>query len=533
MTLRRRLAATLVATAVPCALGMAWVRNELHRRAGEQALRDLVQARLQTIGQERCETDPAALGPPAFARGPGPGRPPLGLGPPPLPPHDHPPEAPHRHLPAPPHGRGGGPRGRMEPRRLDLFAYDASFRSADPQAPALPARVRAALEHGDAWALDRRERAPGPAEVLLAQRTGWGGGCAFVVARRLDPPAPPLPEHLGVLGGLVLVLVGAVVVAAGPAVRRIRALAADVRRSAASHYAEEVPVRGRDEVSDLARAFNEAGREVRARVVRLEEREAALRAFVADSTHDLMLPLTVLQGHLDTLRRAAEAGAPAARDVVLGAEEEAHYMASLVHNLGAAAKLEAGAPAAQAEPVDLGRLVERVVLRHQPVAGPRGVSVEHSVPEAPLVVAGDVTLLEQAVSNVVHNAVRYNRPQGHVAVVLETAVSEGAPSFVLLVVDDGPGVPEDELPRLGERSFRGDRARQRTPDGRGLGLSIAREVARRHGFTLRFERSGYGGLQVELRGPLAAAGQGSPDAPPSTGTAAGTSPGDSTGRPSR
>jgi len=119
-----------------------------------------------------------------------------------------------------------------------------------------------------------------------------------------------------------------------------------------------------------------------------------------------------------------------------------------------------------------------------------------------VLVRGDITLLERAVSNVVHNAVRYNLPGGHVALVLDRRAREGR--FSLRVVDDGPGIAEDELARITERSFRGNEARTRHPHGMGLGLHIARDVVERHGFSLVFRRPEEGGLEVELGGPLGA-----------------------------
>ena len=95
--------------------------------------------------------------------------------------------------------------------------------------------------------------------------------------------------------------------------------------------------RTRDEIGDLARAFNAAGSEVRAYIEELEKRERSLRDFVQNTTHDVMLPLTVLKGHLVTMKERL--GDDAA--VVTSAMDEAHYMAALIHNLSVAAKLEA------------------------------------------------------------------------------------------------------------------------------------------------------------------------------------------------
>ncbi|MCU0658226.1 MAG: sensor histidine kinase [Polyangiaceae bacterium] len=116
----------------------------------------------------------------------------------------------------------------------------------------------------------------------------------------------------------------------------------------------------------------------------------------------------------------------------------------------------------------------------------------------PLTVLGDVTLLEQALSNLVQNAIKHNRPGGHVAVLLERDVGQ----FFLDVIDDGPGIPEDELRRLLRAGERGEQARTRDPEGRGLGLAIAARVASAHSMQLLFSPSEFGGLRVRLQGDI-------------------------------
>jgi signal transduction histidine kinase len=454
LKLRPRLALTLLGAALPLLLGLAWLQGELLRRAEEEAVRGFVLARLDERGRERCEADPARFADP---------------------PRHHVGEGRHFH---------GPPR---------LFAYDERFQAANPAAPPLPADIQRALKAGGDAASSAQ--ADG---LLVAVRTPWGeGNCAVLATLRQRRPGvlPGLASGgLVACGGLAV----AVLLAAGPVVRRIRALTRDVQRSAAGHYVEPVPITGSDEVAELARAFNEAAREVRSRLDSLNERDRTLRAFLANTTHDLMLPLTVLQGHLSRLQQQAREGRsdPA---LLAAATEECAYLGSLLHNLGAVAKLEAGEPRPEPGSFDLGAVVERAVERHRPLAAPRGIELGHAVPEPPLFVRGDVTLVEQAVSNLVHNAVRHNRDGGHVGVVLDEL--DGG-RFRLQVSDDGPGVPADQLARLGERRFRTDEARQRHPEGLGLGLSIASEVASRHGFELRFSAGESGGLSVELIGPV-------------------------------
>ena len=315
--------------------------------------------------------------------------------------------------------------------------------------------------------------------------------------RRPGPPVSPLLGWLPV--GLYLAVVLVVFVAAGPIVRRIRLLTEDVRFAAAQRYEEKLEVRGSDEIARLAKAFNEAGGEVRQHIEEVQRRERALRDFIANTTHDVMIPLTVLQGHLDRARKEAEARGQNP-DAIHSALGESGYIASIVHNLSAVAKLEGANLELRRDRVDLSGIVERCVARHRPVAMTSGIAIEFATPGHAVEVLGDVTLIEQAISNVVHNAVRYGKNgDGHVAITLDARDE----AFDLRIFDDGPGIPEDELPKLAERRFRGEEARTRDPNGSGLGLAIVRDVAERHGFELEFAKSEFGGLEVRLSGPLA------------------------------
>jgi signal transduction histidine kinase len=328
--------------------------------------------------------------------------------------------------------------------------------------------------------------------------TGWDDErCAYAATfvprpsgLRLEPALVALA--LGSLG----ILAGTLYVAAGSPARRIRSLASAVRAAAEGRYQATVRVDGRDEIADLSNAFNEASAVVRSHVDQVERRERTLRDFVAHTHHDVGLPLTVLSGHLASLRDGAEAGETPPPAIIAAAIQEAQYIASLLHNLGAVAQLEAEPGLPRASEVDLRRLVERVALRHQDVARSASIELNHAVPEEPVIVFGDLTLLEQAVNNLVHNAIRYNRAGGHVAVSLDA--SDG--KFALTVEDDGPGVAPETLTRLGEPRFRSEEARSRRPEGSGLGLSIARDVTARHGFELSLASPQGGGFVARVLG---------------------------------
>lgn len=382
---------------------------------------------------------------------------------------------------------------------VQLYAYDASLTSANPDAPTLSSEL---LDEFSADGhVDMTRGLSGPGRLLF--RMPWSGPCAYVLAEETDTtdhliPAPHVQPLLFV-ASLALV----VFFAAHQLVRRVRRLAEQVETSAQGGFHNDIEVAGHDELADVAHRFNDAIRQVRASLATANRREQALRTYIANTTHDVMIPLTVLQGHLVRVQRAAREGTAPEGDVVRGALYEAHYMGSLMHNLAAVARLESLEGALRMHPVDLGALVERVVLRHAPIAEERGLALEHASPPQPLHVRGDVTLLEQAVSNLVSNAIRHHDAEtGNVALVLQ---SDGE-RFGLRVRDDGPGVPEHALGRLTERTFQVDDARGRSEGGLGLGLAICADVCARHDFDLSFDRLEPRGLEVSICGPLASLG---------------------------
>ncbi len=479
MKLRARLALTLVLLVVPFGVGLTLLEGLLARRAFIDNTASFAVERMEGGERAICEAVPERW----------------------------------------PHVRGGrlgrgrpGLRGRLG-RSLAgvVFAYDASFESANPFAPPFDPELARRLSAG-ADVASRTVRGPrGPVERIAARMPWHTGPCAVLLAQR---PAPrrfvltlaTLLPTLGVSTAAVLLAV----LAAGPIVGRIRLLTAAVRRTTAPD-APAVEMGGHDEIAELARAFEQSRRALGQRMNELEARDAALNDYLANTTHDVMIPLTVLQGHLVAVDASFDAGETPDRAALRGALEESHYLASLIRNLSAAAKLEAGVRPLERHPLDLNALVERVVARHAPIGRRKGVAIDFAVPETPIVIEGDVTLLEQAVGNLVHNSVRYHGggfdaeggPAGHVAVVLERAHGAGKGEEVLLrVVDDGPGIAEADLARITERRFRGDAARTRHPSGTGLGLAIAREAVERHGFRMTFSRPADGGLAVEIRGPI-------------------------------
>ncbi|MFZ1865850.1 MAG: HAMP domain-containing sensor histidine kinase [Polyangiales bacterium] len=458
MKLRTRLAVTLGLATVVVLVILGWAQSRWQSQMRIDALAEAAVHRMESGGRERCESDPA--------RWPGQER-----------------ELQHRLRPGPRHHRFQPPL---------VFAYDAQLRSENPDAPPFPAELGRELEAGNDVAATRT---PDSRRAEVAVRMPWNDGpCAVLLLRAKGPPpwfsgAVLLPAFV-----VALVVIFVALFSAGPIVRRVRQLTESVHRIGTDSE-EPIVVEGQDEIAELGAAFERSRQTIQGQLASLRNREAALRNYIANTTHDVMLPLSVLQGHLVSLQQRMEAGETLDAKMIVPALEESQYLGSLLHNLNAAARLEAHEGLAHRDPIALNRLVERVVDRHRPIAKRKQIVLEHAVPEHTVDFVGDLTLLEQALGNILQNAVRYNRAGGHVAVVLDGTDE----AWSLRVIDDGPGIAESDRPRVFEPSFRGSEARTRHPHGMGLGLHIASDVAKRHGLELQLEETEGGGLTVVMR----------------------------------
>jgi two-component system phosphate regulon sensor histidine kinase PhoR len=210
-------------------------------------------------------------------------------------------------------------------------------------------------------------------------------------------------------------------------------------------------------------------------VTRERRAEAVRRDFVANVSHELRTPLASLRAMAETLRDGGLED-PQLRVRFLGQMlEEVDRMTRLVNDLLDLSALEAGVVRLRREELQARELLEAVARRYQQAASRRGVGLAVRPGEARL--QGDRDRLEQALGNLVDNAVKYTPPGGRV----ELGVEVGGGEVRLVVEDTGPGVPPEHLPRIFERFYRADPSRSREEGGTGLGLAIAKHIALAHG----------------------------------------------------
>ncbi|MFE1560325.1 sensor histidine kinase [Streptomyces sp. NPDC058734] len=272
----------------------------------------------------------------------------------------------------------------------------------------------------------------------------------------------------------------------GRALRPVEAIRAEVAEITDRDLHRRVPVPPtRDEVARLAETMN-------ATLDRLESSGHRQRRFIADASHELRSPLTVLRTQLEV--------ALAVRDPELwpeligGALEDTERLQHLASDLLLLARIDAAQPVA-ADRLDLGDLVRSAVEAR---LGDR-VPVRTEL-EAGVEVEGSGLWLTRVVTNLLDNAQRF--ADRRVEVVLRSTTAGGARTAVLEVLDDGPGIPPADRERVFERFTRLDDARSRDHGGAGLGLAIARDLTTHHGGTLTAEPAARG---ARLRAVLPAA----------------------------
>jgi two-component system sensor histidine kinase BaeS len=236
---------------------------------------------------------------------------------------------------------------------------------------------------------------------------------------------------------------------------------------AAGDLTVRAPAQGQDEVAQLANAFNRMAES-------LAHAEEARQNQTADVAHELRTPLTVLRGALEAMLDGIY---PTDRDNLLAALTQVQTLTRLVEDLRLLALADAGQLRLHIASLDLSAFLREIVEVHQLQAQEREVSLTLEMAPSLPPVQADRDRLAQVMGNLLGNALRYVSSGGHIHV---RAVDQGR-EVIVAVVDDGPGIPSQDLPHLFERFWRGDRARRRATGGSGLGLTIARSLVEAHG----------------------------------------------------
>ncbi len=246
---------------------------------------------------------------------------------------------------------------------------------------------------------------------------------------------------------------------------------------ARGQFDQQVPVRSKNEIGRLSRTFNEM-------TARLQAARQMQTDFVANVSHELRTPLTTVKGVVETLRDGAVDDLEVRDQFLESLETETDRLIRLVNNLLTLSRADSEALNLRRESSDLTGLIQATIARLATQAATKGLTLKMEPGSQTPPVWFDPDRIEQVLVNLLDNAIKYSKPGGTVTVSVAAGPDQSA---LVQVRDEGIGIPPEDLPRIGQRFYRADRARSRAKGGSGLGLAIAQALILAHGGQLWLE----------------------------------------------
>jgi two-component system, OmpR family, sensor histidine kinase BaeS len=339
-----------------------------------------------------------------------------------------------------------------------------------------------------------------PAEPGVVERSVQVAGQTVALARlrRLAPASDAIEGQFlrqqfagiaTVAGALMLMALLSAVWLARQWIRPLVAVQDATARIARGELDIRIPTGRSDEIGDVVRNVN-------AMAESLQSIEGARRRWMADLSHELRTPLAVLRGEIEAL---VDGVRPLTTSAVLSLQEDALRLGALVDDLHLLAMADLQSLPCAFDEIDATDLVDSVIQRHARAAADAGLTLEwSSTRPAATRVQWDRRRIEQVLSNLVQNSLRYTDAPGCITIDLKTT-----PDCVQLAVEDSaPGLAPKDLARIFEPLYRADSARSRHNGGSGLGLAISAAIVHAHGGLISAHPSPLGGLRIEVDLPI-------------------------------
>jgi signal transduction histidine kinase len=271
---------------------------------------------------------------------------------------------------------------------------------------------------------------------------------------------------LSALGAsLLALLLGAVL--ARTITRPLRELTTATKAVAAGDLDQKVPVRSKDELGELADSFNVMSAE-------LSHAQQLRGQMTADIAHELRTPISIIIGHTDAID---EDVLPPSKETFNIIRDEAGRLERMVEDLRMLSRADAGELHLDKSPIDVQPLLEQVVKSHYHAAARCDIKLATECEPDLAKISVDTDRISMVLGNLLNNAIRYT-PEG--GIITLSAQSQGG-NVEIIVTDNGPGIPEDEITRVFDRFYRIEKSRYRDDGGSGLGLAIAKSIVEQHG----------------------------------------------------
>lgn len=281
--------------------------------------------------------------------------------------------------------------------------------------------------------------------------------------------------HSLLLAGALSLLIGALLSywtsrrISSPLIRLTQA----VHRVGEGNLDEHVAITTRDEVGQLASAFNTM-------TDNLKKQEHLRKQFTADIAHELRTPLTSIRSYIEAFQDGVLEPDKENLKII---NEEIERLVSLSSDLKDLNVAEIGALKPNFQSTDLGELLDKVVQKLYPLIQEKEILLDWKKPTSPLILQGDEHLLTRLFYNLIHNAYKYTEAKGQIQITFEDRSNE----ITLRIQDSGIGIPQEDLPYIFERFYRADKSRSRETGGTGIGLALVLQIVQLHHGTIQVE----------------------------------------------
>ena len=283
----------------------------------------------------------------------------------------------------------------------------------------------------------------------------------------------------GVIGGIIaLIFVALLTKHITKPMNQMKAVA---KKVASGEFTGRINVKGKDELSELSKSFNEM-------ITELENLEKMRRDFIGNVSHELRTPLTSIKGFVDGII-----------DGVIPPEKHEYYlrivrdetsrMQDLVNDLLSLAKLQGGEVALEYSIFDINELIRRSVISLQQMFLEKNLEFNALFETERMFVRADLDSIQRVIINLLHNAIKFTPENGVIAA--KTYYEKN--KVVISIEDSGRGIPKEDLPGIFERFYKTDKSRSEDRTGVGLGLAIVRNIINKHDETIKVEsQEGHG-----------------------------------------
>jgi len=263
--------------------------------------------------------------------------------------------------------------------------------------------------------------------------------------------------------------------------RRLKRLNKEMQRVTDSHFevTPELAVTNSngDEIDELSKAFVDMSAQIRKQIAQLTENDRLRRELVSNISHDLRTPLTAMQGYIETLIIKSEAMSAEERDRYLRiAQKHTVRLGTLIGDLFELSKLDATSVTPSVESFSLPELIQDIAQEFQIESERKNIALHVEVDEAAQDTLGDIGLIQRVLENLVRNAIQFTPEGGEVTI----SIAERHDSFAIAVSDSGPGISEEDVPRIFDRFYRARDGEEARSDSSGLGLAIVKRILDLH-----------------------------------------------------